>query len=142
DWSPDVCSSDLGGAERVVREPRDGAEELLEPGDGAEVHVARRGGVRAHASEEREPRIGPAPDLADGGDGARDLLEGGHARRHDDGLLGAGDPAQELEVDELEARDLVGGDLERLEEVDGARVEGRGEGGAARLVRRLEDRRV
>ena len=126
-------------AERVVGKADLAAERLAKRRDRADVRVGRARRIRAGAFEEHQVA---APGLARGAHQRVDLAQRRHPCRDDDRLARRCHPADERQIGVLEARDLVAGRVERLEEVHRAVVERRAERDHPVTARAREDRCV
>ena len=106
----------------VIRQPDFATEHLFHMRDRSKVGVGGRRGITARAFEQGQ--IG-ATVVARGSNKIVDLRHGCHARRGDDRLAELCDLFDQRQVDALERRDLIDGAIDRLEEIDGGRIERR-----------------
>ena len=112
------------GAHGMVREAHGEAEALLHVLYGGQVHLLRIRRIGAGAAQQRKL---PVPRLPHGLHRLPDLLQGAHARGHDQRLPPGGHVFHQRQVYHLKGGNLVEFQSQSLQEIHGSPVEGGGE---------------
>ncbi len=111
------------GREAVVGQADGHAKRSRQRRDRRKIFAPRRNGIARDAVQYCN-RLGTGVTSAR--DGGHNLVERAHARRQDDRAAGGGDPANQADMRDVAAGDLVGVHADALEQVHGGLVERRG----------------